>query len=92
MQMVVMLAGIVEHGRVLAVRGLDDLLERLALEFRALDRVVAVGDVSQMMLVMVIFERLLRHEGLERIVGVGQIGKGKGHRPLLGLSCRWKQE
>jgi hypothetical protein len=30
-------------------------------------------------LVVVIFERLLRHEGLERLVVVRQFGKFKGH-------------
>ena len=53
MQMVVVLAGIVEHGRILAERTLDDLLEGLALEFGPLDRVVAVGHVGLVMLVVV---------------------------------------
>src|SRR6266700_2724415 len=41
MHMVVVLAGIVEHGRVLAERSLHDLLEGLAFEFGPLDRVVS---------------------------------------------------
>src|SRR3954471_2231576 len=40
---VVVLAGVVEHGRVLSERALDDLLKGLAFPFGPLERVVAVG-------------------------------------------------
>src|SRR6266404_2515585 len=63
MQMVVVLAGIVEHGRVLPERSLDDVLEGFALEFGPLDRVVAVGHVGLVMLVVVVFQRFLGHMG-----------------------------
>ncbi len=75
-----MLAGIVEDRGVLAIGALDDLFERLALEFRALDGVVAVVDISEMVLVVVVLQRLLRHEGLERVMSIGKIRKSKGHQ------------
>ena len=53
-----MLAGVVEQGGVLAEGALDDLLERLALPLGALERIIAVVDVGEMMLVMMVFERL----------------------------------
>ena len=40
------------------------------------------------MLVVMEFERFLRHVGLQRIVGVGQFGQGERHRRLLGFG--WK--
>src|SRR6476620_2565912 len=55
MQMIVVLAGIVEDGRIFPERALDDLLEGFALEFSPLDRVVSIGDVSLVMLVVVEF-------------------------------------
>jgi hypothetical protein len=79
MQMVVMLAGIVEHGRILAERSLDDLLEGLAFEFGPLDRVVSVGHVSLMVLVVMEFQRFLGHIGGQGVVGIGQIGQREGH-------------
>jgi hypothetical protein len=36
------------------------------------------------MLVVVKFERLLRHVGDERVVGIGQVGEREGHFGLLG--------
>ena len=55
----------------LAVRELDDLLERLALPFGALEQVVAVVDIGEVVLVVMEFERFLRHVRCERVVGVG---------------------
>src|SRR5262249_25091746 len=69
---VVVLAGIVEDGGVLAVGALYDLLEGLAFEFGPLDRVIAIGDVGLMMLVVVEFERFLRHVRPEGVIGVRQ--------------------
>src|SRR4051794_17929877 len=77
--MVVMLAGIVEHGRVLAERALDDVLEGLAFEFGPLDRVVSVGHVSLVMLVVMEFQRFLGHIGGQGVVGIGQIRQREGH-------------
>src|SRR3954469_19224849 len=79
MDVVVVLAGIVEHRGVLAERALDDLLKGLAFPFGALERVVAVGDIGLMMLVVVEFERFLRHELSEGVIGVGEWGQRKGH-------------
>ena len=83
MDVVVMLAGIVEEGLVLAEGALDDLLDALALELRAFQQVVAVVDVGRMVLVVVELQRLLRHVGLQGVIGVRQFGKGEGHRRLL---------
>src|SRR3984893_10287149 len=79
MQMIVMLAGVVEERRILAERALDDLLERFALEFGAFQQIIAVGHIGLMMLVMMIFQRFLRHMGGERIIGIGKVGKREGH-------------
>jgi len=76
---IVVLAGIVEERGVLAERPLHDLLKRLALEFGALEQVVAVGHIGLMMLVVVIFQRLFRHKGLECVIGVRKFGKCECH-------------
>ena len=72
MHVVVVLADVVEEAGVLRVALLDHLLEILALEPRALDQVVGVGDVRLMVLVVVVLERLLRHVRLQRVVGIRQ--------------------
>src|SRR5208337_5171233 len=77
--MVEVLAGVIEYGRVLAERAFDDLLEGLALPFSALERGVAVVDVSQMVLVVMVFQRFTRHIGAQRVIGVGQIGQRETH-------------
>jgi hypothetical protein len=77
--MVVVLAGIVEDRGILPERTLDDFLEGFALEFSPLDRVIAVGDVGLVMLVVVKFQRFLRHVGRKGVMGVGQIRERKGH-------------
>ena len=74
-----MLAGIVEHRGILAERALDDLLKGLAFPFGPLERVVAVGDIGLMMLVVVIFQRFLRHVLAEGVIGVREWGERKGH-------------
>src|SRR5258708_39901432 len=79
MQVIVVLAGVVEERSILAERALHDLLERFALEFGALEQIIAVGDVGLMMLVVMIFQRFLRHMGRKRVIGIRQIGKRKGH-------------
>ena len=66
-----MLAGVVEHGGVLAERALDDLLERLALPLGPFQRIIAVVDVGQMMLVVMEFEGLCRHVGFQRVMRIG---------------------
>jgi hypothetical protein len=79
MQVVVMLAGIVEDGGILAELTLHDLLKGFALEFGPLDRVVSVGDIGLMMLVVVKFQRFLGHMGRKGVMGVRQIGQCEGH-------------
>ena len=74
-----MLAGVVEQRRILAERALDDLLERLALEFGAFQQVVAVGHIGLMMLVVVVFQRFLRHMRSKRVIGIRKVGKREGH-------------
>ena len=75
-----MLAGVVEQARILAVRAAHDFLERLAFPLGALEQIVAVVDIGQMVLVVMIFERFLGHVGGQGVVSVGEIGKRKGHR------------
>jgi hypothetical protein len=58
MDVVVVLAGVVEEALVLAVALLDDLLERLAFEARAFQQLVAVVDIGLVVLVVVELERL----------------------------------
>src|SRR6476619_122325 len=79
MQMVVMLAGIVEQRRILAERAFDDFLKRLALEFSAFQQIVAVGHIGLMMLVVVICQRFLRHMGRQRVIAIRKVGKREGH-------------
>ena len=82
--MVVVLAGIVEEAGVLAERALDDLFERLAFQPGAFEQLVAVVDIGLVVLVVVIFERLARHVGRQRVVGIGQVGQLERHQVLLG--------
>ena len=85
MDVVVVLAGIVEELRILAVGLLDDLLERQPVHAGLGGQLVAVVDIGLVVLVVVILERLLRHVRLQRLVVVGKIGKGESHGSLLGL-------
>src|SRR5450759_2650033 len=85
MQMVVVLPGVVEERRILAERAFDNLFERLVLEFGAFQQIVTVGYISLVMLVVMILQRFLRHMGLERVVGVGQIGKLEGHEVMSAM-------
>jgi hypothetical protein len=86
MQMVVVLAGNVEHGRILAERTLDDLLQGLAFEFSPLDRVVSVGYVSLVMLVVVVFQRFLGHVGRKGVSGNrADMGSEQGHGEMSRL-------
>ena len=74
-----MLAGIVEQAGILRIALLDDVLEALALQARAFQQLVAVGDIGLMVLVVVVLEGFLRHVGLQRLVIVRQGGKFKSH-------------
>ena len=79
MHVVVVLAGIVEQAGILAEGALDDLLERFALEAGAFQQLVAVVDIGLVVLVVVIFQRLPRHVGRQRVVGIGQVGQLERH-------------
>src|SRR5450631_362532 len=85
MQMVVMLAGVVEQRRILAERALDDLLKRLALEFGAFQQIVAVGHIGLVMLVVVEFQGFLGHMGRKRVIGVRKGGEREGHGMMSAL-------
>ena len=78
-----MLGGVVEEAGVLAERAFDDVLERFALKPAAFQQLVAVVDIGLVVLVVVIFERLLRHVRRERVIGIGQVGQFERHRLLL---------
>lgn len=78
-EVVVVLAGIVEEAGILAEGALDDLLEGLALPLRALQQVVAVVHVGEVVLVVVILQGFPRHVGLQRVVGVGKVREGERH-------------
>ena len=79
MQVVVVLAGIVEEAGILAEGALHHLFKALAFPFRAFDQVVAVVDIGKVVLVVMELERLLGHVGAERIMSVGQFGEREGH-------------
>ena len=49
------------------------------LQIGVLDQIVEVGDVGLVMLVVVQVQGPRRHVGLERIVGVGQVGEFESH-------------
>ena len=83
MDVVVVLAGIVEERLVLAEGGLDDLLDALAFELGALEQLVAGVDIGLVVLVVMKFERLLRHIGLQRVIGIGKFGECERHGALL---------
>jgi hypothetical protein len=75
MNVVVVLSGIVEQPLVLAERPFHNLFNWLVVPFGALGQIIAVVDIGEMVLVVVVFERLTRHVGRERIVGIGKIGQ-----------------
>ena len=70
--MVVVLAGIVEQAGMFAERAFDNVFERLAFPLRALQQVVAVVHISEMVLVMVEFEGFGRHIGRKGVIGIRQ--------------------
>src|SRR3954471_12395977 len=81
--MIVVLAGIVEETGVLAERALDHVLQRLAFPLAALEQVIAVIHVGEVVLVVVVFQRLARHVGSKRVVSVWKVRQCKGHWVLL---------
>src|SRR5262249_44744178 len=79
MQVVVMLAGVVEETRILAERSDHYLFKRLSFPRAALEELVAVVHVGLVMLVVVIFQCFARHVGRQRVVSIGQGRKRKRH-------------
>ncbi len=88
MDVVEVLAGIVEDARVLAVARLDDLLEAHALEARARQQLVQRVDIGLVVLVVVILQRFRRHGGLQGFIGVRQRGEFESHGRSPGLLGR----
>src|SRR3981189_939158 len=80
MNVVVMLPGVVEEACILAETPLHHVFERFSFPLGSFEEVVAVVDVGEMVLVVMIFERLARHVGGERVVGVGKIRQRERHR------------
>ena len=64
----------------------------LALKPGILQQLVAVGDIGLVMLVVVKFERFLRHIGLKRIVGIGKGGKFESHRRRPPYAASFERE
>ena len=52
-----MLPGVIKQARVLTERGLDDFVEALAFVLCTLQQVVAVVDIGEIVLVVVVLER-----------------------------------
>jgi len=82
MDVVVVLAGIVEEALVLAVAFLDDLFEGLSFEAGAFQQLVAVGDIGLMVLVVMKFKRLARHERRKGVIVIRQGGQFESHWKL----------
>ena len=78
---------VLRHGRGIVGAG-DDLFQRFAGPLRALNRLVAIGDISVVVQVVVIFHCLGGHAvGGKCVVGIGKVWKFKGHVsvPLSGV-------
>jgi hypothetical protein len=75
MGVVVVLARVVEERRVLAEGALHHVLEALVFPLSALEEVIARVHIGGVVLVVVKFERLLRHVGRERIMRIREIGE-----------------
>jgi len=58
MQVVVVLTGIVKQARVLSERALNDIFERFSFPLAAFDEVIGRIDISEVVLVVMIFQRL----------------------------------
>ena len=89
---VVMLADVVDEAGVLAGERCDaDLLDRLALQTRADDELVAVVDIGLVMLVVMELQCFRRHVGLQSVVGVWQVGEFEGHgtSPVRTVKAVW---
>src|ERR1700691_2056094 len=83
---------VVEERRVLAVRLLDNHLERLVRQGTVLQQIVRRIDIGLVMLVVVIFERLARHMRLEGVIGIGKRRKRESHIYSFGTCERRCEE
>ena len=80
MIVVEVLTGVVEHGLVLAIARLDDVLEALALEARTWKQLVQRVDIGLVAVFSsVILERLSRHVGLKCVILVWKLHEFEGH-------------
>jgi hypothetical protein len=70
MQVIIVLACIVEERLIAAIADLDDVDKVLVLETGALEELVAVLYVSEVVLIVVILQRLGRHVRLQGVIGV----------------------
>src|SRR3546814_16767527 len=75
------LGGVVEQLLLIVVARAreDDLLKRFVGMRTARDHLVKRIEIFLVMLVVVIVQRVRRHMRLQRFIGVGEVGKGKGH-------------
>ena len=68
----------------------DDVFQRLGFPFGASNQLVAIVDIGLVVQVVVKFQRLFRHaQRGQRVVGIGQIGKGESHGLLLCVFAGW---
>jgi hypothetical protein len=88
MDVVVVLGSVVEEAGIGAERLLDDVFEREIGEAGFGRELVAVVDISLVVLVVVELQGFLRHERLQRFVVVGKFRQFKSHcRLLLAIVC-----
>ena len=79
-----MLRGVVEDAVLGDCTGIvgaaHDVFQRFGFPFGAGNQLVAVVDIGLVVQIVVEFERFLRHaKRCQRIMGIGQIGKGESH-------------
>src|SRR5690606_34600582 len=89
MDVVVVLASIVEEALVLAEGLLHDLFEGQAVHASFGRELVAIVDIRLVVLVVMVLKRLLRHEGLQSLVVVRKFRKFKGHSKISLAEMAW---
>ena len=81
MQMVKMLADVIDDTGILVSVGiLANVFDRLALILGASKQLIAVFDVGEVMLVVVELQRLGRHKGCQRVIGIGKVREFQCHK------------
>ena len=83
MQVIVVLAGVVEERLVSAVAAFHDVDQALAFEARPLKQLVAHVDIGLVVLVVMILQRFGGHVGLQGVIGVWKFRQLKRHGFLL---------